>query len=355
MEHENRELVRLDRIEPSETPLRQPAGREAGRGGAACSGTRPTSPNCSTSGRRTTSPNERLFRLGAAVVDGARPGRDRSTRWRGTSSTGCCGSRASIRRSTGVRAAGAVLDGGAVLVVGGARVCLRRDARGRAPRLSRGRAGVSARRWRRGRPADVAGQPVRRPARCGNWNRRITQLIAMHLEKTLRSARVVKELETRTRDVSGPHLQTLRLLGGAGLPHPAAARHRDGRRHDASRDVPAGARPAALERRLRAAVAAAGRRPVRREPEPAVQAPSVPGHPQAGARRRAGPLSAEPRGVRHRPARARRAVRGGQLGVADARRLGHRLAGAVRRPGNHAVHLLPAGRRPWTCRRSRSS
>ena len=93
-------------------------------------------------------------------------------------------------------------------------------------------------------------------------------------------------------------------------------------------------------------VATAGRRAVRREPEPAVQAPPVPGHPQAGARRRAGPLPAEPRGLRHRPARARRAVRGGQLGIADARRLGHRLAGALRRAGDHAVHLLPAGGRP---------
>ena len=35
--------------------------------------------------------------------------------------------------------------------------------------------------------------------------------------------------------------------------------------------------------------------------------------------------------LRHRHARPRHPVRGGQLGVADARRLGHRLAGAVRR------------------------
>ena len=61
--------------------------------------------------------------------------------------------------------------------------------------------------------------------------------------------------------------------------------------------------------------------------------------------RRAAALSAEPGGLRHRPARPRRALRRGQLGVADPRRLGHRLAGAVRRPGDHAVHLFPAGRR----------
>ena len=61
--------------------------------------------------------------------------------------------------------------------------------------------------------------------------------------------------------------------------------------------------------------------------------------------RSAAALSAEPGSLRHRPACARRALRRGQLGVADARRMGHRLAGALRRPGDHAVHLLPAGRR----------
>src|SRR5690606_16146687 len=88
-----------------------------------------------------------------------------------------------------------------------------------------------------------------------------------------------------------------------------------------------------------------GPRPLRPAPEPAVQAPPVPGHPQAGTRRRAGPLPAEPRGVRHRPAGARRPLRGRQLGISDARGLGHRLAGALRRARDHAVHLLPAGRR----------
>ena len=103
--------------------------------------------------------------------------------------------------------------------------------------------------------------------------------------------------------------------------------------------------PGALERRLRAAVAAAGRRPVRREPEPPVQAPPVPGDPQAGARRSAAALSESLEACGINPRAARHPLRGGQLGVADARRVGHRLAGAVRRPGDHAVHLLPAGRR----------
>jgi hypothetical protein len=59
--------------------------------------------------------------------------------------------------------------------------------------------------------------------------------------------------------------------------------------------------PEPLERRLRAAVAPARRRPLRREPEPPLQAPPVPGHPQAVARR-VQQLYLEPRGVRHRPA-----------------------------------------------------
>ncbi len=48
----------------------------------------------------------------------------------------------------------------------------------------------------------------------------------------------------------------------------------------------------------------------------------------------------------------RPALRGGQLGGADPRRLGRRLAGDARRHGDHPVHLLPAGRRPRARRRS---
>ena len=44
-------------------------------------------------------------------------------------------------------------------------------------------------------------------------------------------------------------------------------------------------------------------------------------------------------------AQARHQVRRGQLGVAHAGRLGHRLAGDAGRPRDHAVHLFPAVRR----------
>ena len=50
--------------------------------------------------------------------------------------------------------------------------------------------------------------------------------------------------------------------------------------------------------------------------------------------------------ARHRPAGARHPLRRGQLGIADAGRLGPGLGGLAERHGSHAVHLLPAGRRP---------
>ena len=46
------------------------------------------------------------------------------------------------------------------------------------------------------------------------------------------------------------------------------------------------------------------------------------------------------------PARERHPLRRGRLGVADARRVGPRLGSVAERHGSHAVHLLPAGRRP---------
>ena len=48
---------------------------------------------------------------------------------------------------------------------------------------------------------------------------------------------------------------------------------------------------------------------------------------------------------RHRPRAARRPPGRGRLGAALDRRLGPRLGGLVRRHGDHAVHVLPAGGR----------
>ena len=53
----------------------------------------------------------------------------------------------------------------------------------------------------------------------------------------------------------------------------------------------------------------------------------------------------EPRRRGNQSEGARHSVRGGQLGIADARRVGNWLAGAARRAGDHAVHLFSAERR----------
>ena len=113
--------------------------------------------------------------------------------------------------------------------------------------------------------------------------------------------------------------------------------------------------PQPVEHRLRAAIAAARRRPLRREPEPPLQAPAVPGDPEARARRSAAALPAEPGSLRHRPACPRRTFRGKQLGVAHARRVGHRLAGALRQAGDHAVPHISSRPAASISRQSRSS
>ena len=86
-----------------------------------------------------------------------------------------------------------------------------------------------------------------------------------------------------------------------------------------------------------------GGRPLRREPLPPLQAPPVPGDPQALPRQGAGHLHRVPGGHGHRPLQARPALRGGQLGIPDPGRLGRGLAGGAGRHGDHPVHLLPAG------------
>ena len=131
-----------------------------------------------------------------------------------------------------------------------------------------------------------------------------------------------------------------------GLRHPAALRHGGRRRHLPPGDHAARARPAALVGRLRPAVAPPDRRPLRRQPEPLAALLPVPGHHQTLAARLPGHLPRLARRHRHRHGSARHPLRRGRLGEPDARRLGPRLGGLVRRHGGLAVHLLPAGRRP---------
>src|SRR5208283_5619737 len=85
--------------------------------------------------------------------------------------------------------------------------------------------------------------------------------------------------------LSGSDLRTAKILVGSGMHHPAALRHGDGCRHLSPRDILARRRPRALERRLRAALAPADRRPLWQQPVPAAALLSVSSFHQALARR----------------------------------------------------------------------
>ena len=152
-------------------------------------------------------------------------------------------------------------------------------------------------------------------------------------------------LGTAAAHLPGPDLRAAEILGRSGLRDPAALRHGNGCRHFPHRDFPAVDRPGALVGRLRAAVAPPDGRPLRRQPVPPAALLPVPGRHQTLAARhpRSVPRIAARARLRH--ARARRALRRGQLGISDARRLGSRLGSLAERHGSHAVHLLPAGRR----------
>ena len=80
-----------------------------------------------------------------------------------------------------------------------------------------------------------------------------------------------------------------RVLGSPGLRAAAALRHGGRRGHLPHRDLPARDRPRAVERGLRAALAPAEGRPLRREPEPPAALLPVPGGAEALARRHPGP------------------------------------------------------------------
>ena len=105
VERENRELVRLDRIELRESPLRSGAGRPPDEAAHAL-GHAAYFAELVDEWAPDHAANERLFRLGAAMSERL-AGRVRLTRSRATSSIGCSGWRASIRTSTGVRTASA--------------------------------------------------------------------------------------------------------------------------------------------------------------------------------------------------------------------------------------------------------
>ena len=137
------------------------------------------------------------------------------------------------------------------------------------------------------------------------------------------------------------------FLGGAGMRAAAALRRGSGRRHHVPGDVSARAGAQALQGGLRAALAAAGRRTLRRESQPAFQAHAVPTDSEAAAGECAGAVSRIARSHGHRPEAPRSEIRRRQLGVARGRRVGRGLAGDAGWTGDYAVHLLPAVRRDW--------
>ncbi len=127
--------------------------------------------------------------------------------------------------------------------------------------------------------------------------------------------------------------------------HRPAVPHRGRRRHVQPFHLPALPRRTPVEGRLRGTLDATHGRALRREPVSCRPLLPVPGRHQAVAAGHPGRLPAVAGGPRHRPARARRALRRGQLGGPYARRVGPGLGGLGRRHGGHAVHVLPAARR----------
>ncbi len=192
MEREHRELVRLDRVEPHEMPMRGAAGREAGDAASAL-GHASYFAELIDEWAPADSPNERLFRLGAAVsavmneasgsidalaryfeywllrLEGVYPAFDRCPRCQ-RPMTGAA------RLSEADRAF----------------VCA--DCPERGALISAGALGFLRRLGSRA-PAQVAAAGGE-PGALRELEMAHHQLIAMHLEKTLRSSRVVRELGT---------------------------------------------------------------------------------------------------------------------------------------------------------------
>ena len=189
VERENRELVRLDRVEPCGSPLAAASGRDAGAGAQAL-GHAAYFAELLDEWAPDASPNERVFRLGVAVGDAL--GRGGSIEalaryfeyW--------------LLRLEGVypaigrcpQCAGPFRGGGVLNLAERAYVCA--GCGGDGLHLSEDALGFLRGAGRR-TPAAVtdAGAPDGVLRELEQAHQR---LIALHLEKTLRSARVVKEL-----------------------------------------------------------------------------------------------------------------------------------------------------------------
>jgi DNA repair protein RecO (recombination protein O) len=189
MEREHRELVRLDRVEPQDTPLAAASGRSA-EDGANVLGHAAYFAELLDEWAPDASPNERLFRLGAAVGAAlARPGSVSAlARYFEYWLLRLEGVYPAIDRCPRCEAA---LEDEAVLVAAErAYLCRRCAATG--DRVSGAALGFLRRLGRR-TPAEVVdgGAPA---GVLRDLERAHARLIAGHLEKTPRSVRVVKEL-----------------------------------------------------------------------------------------------------------------------------------------------------------------
>ena len=191
VERERRDLVRLDRIEPRATPLSAAAGREADDATLVL-GHAAYFAELLDEWAPEDAPNERLFRLGAAMGDALGGGGSVEAlaryfeywlmRLEGVyPSLGAC-----------PRCGETMLAAGAVLVLAERLYVCPKCAHG-GPRLSAA-AVAFLKQAAKCAPADVAGTRTSAEA-LRELEHAHHRLIAMHLEKELRSARVVKELK----------------------------------------------------------------------------------------------------------------------------------------------------------------
>lgn len=192
VEREHRDLVRLDRIEPRQTPFEMLAGRQGGDGARAL-GHAAYFADLIDEWAPDGLPNERLFRLGAAVAEAlvTAVSVDALARYFEYWLLRLEGVYPGLGRCP--RCQEARLDAGAVLaVVDRAYVC---DS------CAHGGARLSAEAMRflgaagRATPGEAAQGRVSRVA-LDELERAHHTLIGLHLEKELRSARVLKELRT---------------------------------------------------------------------------------------------------------------------------------------------------------------
>jgi len=190
VEHETRELVRLDRIETRLSPFRAASGRDTDAA-AHVLGHAAYFAELLDEWAPDNAANERLFRLGAAVAEALCAGGsvDALARYFEYWLLRLEGVYPALDRCP--RCGRASLAAGAVLVLA-ERMYVCADCAHGGPALS-ANAMLFLREAGRLTPADV-GSRAGDAAALGELERAHDRLIAMHLEKELRSARVVREL-----------------------------------------------------------------------------------------------------------------------------------------------------------------